>query len=242
MKLQGSSLLYVSFVSKLAFGVHPHARDYRRRSHTKRCCGALASPMRKEDKPRPKLIIFDLDGCLWRPEMYELIHFMGNIGAPFRQSEQDRNVLLTDGNQPVHLLKDVREVMRDLYTESKWKNIPVGISSRTDAPHWAQKLLKKFVVTLERGGEEFALADVIQGPIEMSYDSKVKHFHRISRQTNTAFEDMIFFDNNEYGNCEAVASLGVTVGYCRGGVCKGIWEKTLEEFSSSRQGIVIELD
>ena len=196
-----------------------------------------------EESARPKLIIFDLDGCLWRPEMYELIHFMGNKGAPFRPSEHDKNILLTAGGQPVQLLKDVRKVMREIYSDPQWNDVLVGISSRTDAPHWARELLSKFTVPLDLDGDEFVLADVFQdGPIEMSYESKVKHFQRISRETNIGFQDMVFFDN-EFGNCQSIASLGVTVGYCPGGVCHGIWEKTLEAFSSSssRQGTIVEL-
>jgi len=126
----------------------------------------------------------------------------------------------------------------------------VGISSRTDAPHWARELLTKFTVSNPTKGEgDFVLSDVIQGPVEMTYESKVKHFQRMNRQTNIPFQDMIFFDN-EYGNCQAVSALGVTVGYCPGGVCQRIWEKTLDAFSSSsssstmttrRQGTIVEL-
>ncbi len=186
----------------------------------------------------PKLVVFDLDGCLWRPEMYELIHFSGGKGAPFRLSDDDKNVILTVAGEPVQLLKDVREVMRELYVEPQWKNVAVGISSRTDAPHWARELLKMFSV--EYDGGEFVLDDIFQdGPIEMKGDSKIQHFHRISRKTNIALEEMVFFDN-EYGNCESVASLGVTVGYCPGGVCKGIWKTTLEAYPA-KQGQVVRL-
>eukprot|EP00429_Kryptoperidinium_foliaceum_P009402 CAMPEP_0176007290 /NCGR_PEP_ID=MMETSP0120_2-20121206/3157_1 /TAXON_ID=160619 /ORGANISM="Kryptoperidinium foliaceum, Strain CCMP 1326" /LENGTH=203 /DNA_ID=CAMNT_0017340047 /DNA_START=122 /DNA_END=733 /DNA_ORIENTATION=- len=198
----------------------------------------LASKRGEDETARPKLVIFDLDGCLWRPEMYELVHFMGNKGAPFRPSEHDRNVLLTVGNEPVQLLKDVREVMKELFLDPQWKDVTVGISSRTDAPHWARELLTKFSVRHDSG--EFVLDDLFRGPVEISYESKVKHFRRISKDTGIAFEDMIFLDN-EYGNCASVADLGVTVGYCPGGVCKGIWQKTLDAFSASRQGTVVEL-
>lgn len=197
------------------------------------------SPNPSGDEPdMPRLVVFDLDGCLWRPEMYELIHFMGNKGAPFRPSEHDKNVLLSVGEEPVQLLKDVRDVMRELYLEPQWKDIPVGISSRTDAPHWARELLQKFSV--QHDGGEFVLGEVFRnGPIEMRGDSKVKHFHRIARETNIAMEDMLFFDN-ELGNCESVASLGVTVGYCPGGVSKEIWQAALKAFPAKR-GDVVEL-
>lgn len=184
----------------------------------------------------PKLVIFDLDGCLWRPEMYELVHFSGKKGAPFTPAEHDDNVLLTVAGEPVQLLKDVREVMKELYLEPRWNDILVGISSRTDAPHWAKELLEKFSVRHDSG--EFVLEDVFRnGPIEMRSDSKVQHFQRIARTTNIGFEDMIFLDN-EYGNCESVAALGVTVGYCPGGVSREIWQATLDAFPAGRGKVV----
>jgi magnesium-dependent phosphatase 1 len=184
----------------------------------------------------PKLVVFDLDGCLWRPEMYELVHFSGGKGAPFRPSEHDKNVLLTVAGEPVHLLKDVREVMRELYLDPQWQSVMVGISSRTDAPHWARELLQKFTVSHEGGS--FVLDDVFQnGPIEMKGDSKIQHFRRIAQATNISLEEMVFFDN-EYGNCESVAGLGVTVGYCPGGVCKLIWKATMEAFPAKRGKVV----
>lgn len=184
----------------------------------------------------PKLVVFDLDGCLWSPEMYELIYFMGNQGAPFTPCKQDKNVMRTVGGQPVKLLKDVREVMKEIYLEPKWRHVLVGISSRTNAPHWAKELLEKFLVSHDNG--EFVLDDVFRnGPIEMRGDSKIQHFHRINQATNISFDDMVFFDN-EYGNCESVADLGVTVGYCPGGVSKEIWQATLQAFSTKRGQLV----
>ena len=184
----------------------------------------------------PKLVVFDLDGCLWSPEMYELMYFSGGKGAPFRTSEHDKNVMLTVAGEPVKLLKDVREVMRELHLDPQWQSVRVGISSRTDAPHWARELLQKFTVHHEGG--TFVLEDVFQnGPIEMRGDSKVQHFRRISQATNIALEDMVFFDN-EYGNCESVAGLGVTVGYCPGGVCKHIWKATMKAFPAKRGKVV----
>ena len=32
--------------------------------------------------PKPKAVVFDLDGCVWRPEMYEL----WGGGAPFKDN------------------------------------------------------------------------------------------------------------------------------------------------------------
>jgi magnesium-dependent phosphatase 1 len=193
------------------------------------------------DKYMPKIVIFDLDGCLWRPEMYELLHFSGGAGAPFTPSVHDTNVLLTRTGEPVYLLGNVRDVMREVYLEPQWKGVQVGISSRTDQPDWARELLKKFhvVVTVEGAAESFVLDAVFQGPIQIASDSKVKHFQRIKSATNVPFEDMLFFDN-EFGNCQAVSDLGVTVGYCPEGVTNDIWKAAVEAFPA-RPGKIVEL-
>ena len=50
----------------------------------------------------------------------------------------------------------------------------------------------------------------------------------------------MFFDN-EIGNCQDVSRLGVTVGYCPGGVGSEIWEMCQAEFPSPA-GEVVGLD
>lgn len=75
----------------------------------------------------------------------------------------------------------------------------------------------------------------------MASDSKMDHFRRIHQQTNVPMEDMVFFDN-EFGNCESVASMGVTVGYTPGGVTKKIFDATLHAFPAPVGSVVRLLD
>jgi magnesium-dependent phosphatase 1 len=168
--------------------------------------------------------------------MYELLYFSGGAGAPFSPTD-DGNTLLTRKGEPVYLLGNVREVMQELYCNSKWNSVSVGISSRTDQPDWARELLQKFQVDhpLENGEERgsFVLQDVFRnGPIEIASDSKVKHFRRISQATGIALEEMLFFDN-EIGNCRDVSEMGVTVAYCPDGVTTAIWEAAVRAFPAA---------
>ena len=132
--------------------------------------------------PLPKLIIFDLDGCLWRPEMYELLYFSGGAGGPFTKSEnyEEDGTLLTTANEPVRLLADVRQVFQDIHSNpEKWQNTKFGISSRTDQPDWARELLEKFTIQSITSEGTFAIGEVINGPIEISSSNKVEHFQKI---------------------------------------------------------------
>lgn len=186
--------------------------------------------------------------------MYELLYFSGGAGAPFTKSPEYETdgTILTCKSEPVRLLGQVREVMRELYCEraGKWQNTQVGISSRTDQPDWARELLEKFTITTQArkknkwkgSGEQdsFCIQDVMNGPIEMQSDSKVQHFERISAQTGVPFEDILFFDN-ERGNCREVAKLGVVVAYCPDGVSKLLWDISLKAFPTA-SGKVVGLD
>lgn len=198
----------------------------------------------------PKLVIFDLDGCLWRPEMYELLYFSGGAGAPFTKSPNydTDHTLLTCKGEPVRLLGQVREIMQELYCNpSKWVDTQIGISSRTDQPDWARELLQIFTIVKianEKNGNGsseaegcFTLEDVIQGPIEIQSDSKISHFERISKRTGVAMEDMLFFDN-ERGNCCEVAKLGVVVAWVPDGVTKQMWDIAMENFSSASGKVI----
>lgn len=189
-------------------------------------------------KQLPKAIIFDLDGCLWTPEMYEIMYFQGGRGSPFREDPNHESGMLTCDDQPVRLLGDVRSVFEEMYylqqRTTTTTNVRIGISSRTDEPDWARELLSKFKVTTNRGSESSEsqtespmhvyLKDVFNGPIEIATDSKKSHFERIRAATGIDYKDMVFFDN-EYGNCEQIASLGVSVVYCPDGVTRNLWEK-----------------
>ena len=199
---------------------------------------------------RPRAVIFDLDGCLWRPEMYELVWFSKGRGAPFTPDpDANDGTLLSVAGEPVRLIGDVRDVMRELHESPDWEGVAVGISSRTDEPDWARELLRKFVIGErrsdgERGGEgdraqhPIVLQDVFeQGPIEIAKDGKIKHFQRIANKLGISFGDMLFFDN-ESGNCKEVARLGVTVAYCPDGVTNQIWEVALEAFPQTGGEVV----
>jgi magnesium-dependent phosphatase 1 len=205
----------------------------------------------------PQLVIFDLDGCLWRPEMYELLYFSGGAGAPFTppppppsDSTTTKNpngitTLLTCKGEPVYLLGNVPEIMRELYLDPIWHTVKVGISSRTNEPNWARELLQEFKITKTimttaaatttttmTPASYFTLENVMEGgPIEMASDAKIYHFERIAASTGIPYSEMLFFDN-EYKNCQQVAQLGVTVAYCpdNKGVDFAIWEAAMDGY------------
>jgi len=194
---------------------------------------------------RPKAIIFDLDGCLWSPEMYEILYFQGGRGSPFRRDPDDPLNLVTCGNEPVYLLADVRSVFQQIYRNPEFRSIKIGISSRTDEPTWARELLKKFPIPLDAGkgvnGECVNLERIFDGPIEISKEEKVDHFRRIAKECNIGLSDILFFDN-EYRNCLSVACLGVSAVYCPQGVTQELWNLGVYTDFPRSDGTVINVD
>jgi magnesium-dependent phosphatase 1 len=181
---------------------------------------------------KPRIVVFDLDGCLWRPEMYELL--WDGHASPFEPFEPtDLTKLKSKLGTVVTLIGDVAEILDELYTDPEWENVDLGISSRTDEPTWARELLQKF--TLPRS--KVSLETVFTGPWEIAHDQKTRHFERISQATGVALENMLFFDN-EAGNCRTVSKLGVSVCYCPNGVTRDAFNRALECFPCSLGQIV----
>ena len=181
---------------------------------------------------KPRLIVLDLDGNLWRPEMYELA-WSGNGHAPFEIYNKDSTKLKSKLNTLVTLIGDVADLLDDFVLLDEWADTQLAISSRTDVPEWAEELLEKF--TLPKSGK--TLKDIISGPWEISFDSKTSHFQRLSKKTGVALQNMVFFDN-ESGNCRSIAKLGVTVGYCPNGVKRGVWANAMAAFPNTDGSVI----
>ncbi len=167
---------------------------------------------------KPKVVVFDLDGCLWDPEMF-MLSWRG--GAPF---EPDGDAMLSQSGERVVLLGAARDILRQLRTTDDWSATKVAISSRTDEPAWAAELLDKFRV------DAMVLGDCFDAR-EITKESKSSHFRRLREKYSCDYEDMLFFDN-EYGNCREIASLGVTVAFSPEGVTGDVWAEAIAAFPS----------
>ena len=185
---------------------------------------AASSPSTK-----PKAVVFDLDGCVWRPEMYEL----WGGGAPF--TDHGDGTLRDRAGVRVWLLGAVREVLRELHCSAEWSGAVVAIASRTDEPSWAEACLQQFSIDDGRGGafemkEAFAAEEIYKG-------AKTGHFRSLARKTGIALSEMLFFDN-ELGNCRDVATLGVTCVHCPDGVTEDIWRLALRSYPAPKGRVV----
>ena len=149
----------------------------------------------------PRVVVFDLDGCVWYPEMYML----WGGGSPF--TTQPNGDLVDSSGRKTYLMGAVREIFQELHTEPQWKGAKVGIASSCDEPSWARECLKKFTV-----GSGTPLQAIVDDNLIEIYKarSKQEHLTQISKKSGVPFEQIMFLDN-ERGNCNAVSKLGVTL-------------------------------
>jgi magnesium-dependent phosphatase 1 len=177
----------------------------------------------------PKVVVFDLDGCVWWPEMYML----WGGGSPF--SQQPNGDLKDSAGKKTYLMGAVREIMHELKTSPRWAASKVAVASSCDEPAWARECIKKFCV-----GDGVPLSDIIAPNLIEIYKARSKQVHltAISKASGVAFEEMMFLDN-ESGNCRAVAQLGVTVVYTPNGVTAEEWAHALQVFPQPGQIISI---
>jgi magnesium-dependent phosphatase 1 len=102
--------------------------------------------------------------------------------------------------------------------------IQAAVASRTDEPGWAKFCMDNLVV--EDGA---TLSKCFGSRVEISFDNKKHHFHRLHKSTGIPFAQMIFFDN-EYGNIRSVESLGVICIHTPDGMNKEHWEEAKKAF------------
>lgn len=165
----------------------------------------------------PKAVVFDLDGCLWYPDMYML----WGGGAPFTAGA-DGDLVDTRG-QRVYMLGAVPQILLELKTDPKWKDTTVAVASCTDEPDWAQACMRQFSI-----GGGFCIKDAMHLE-EIHKGNKQGHLKNLAKRTGIALEEMLFLDN-EWGNCVDVSAIGVTVVYTPDGVTTEAWQAALTDF------------
>jgi len=173
------------------------------------------------NKQVPKAFVFDLDGCCWDPEMYEL----WGGGAPFKENKDGT---LSDKNgTKVHLLGDVKNILHELKTDPKWADSIVAVASTCDEPKWAKECIRKFSV-----GDGLKIFDVFQEDCTEIYKAYGKdiHMREIAKKSGIDLSEMIFFDN-QTNNTSCVAGMkGPTVVYTPEGVTRALFQEGLDQF------------
>nr|CCC94865.1 unnamed protein product [Trypanosoma congolense IL3000] len=184
----------------------------------------------------PRVIVFDLDGTLWRPEMYEL----WGGGAPFTLSKGNPSAATDRSNTEVRLIGETRELLQTLSTAEEWRGTQLAISSTCDEPRWALELLRLFQFT-DAKGESVPMLSLFGDLVEIYKANKKTQHQTILRKAQRCdpsiksdFSDFLFFDNQQ-DNISHVSSIGVTSIYCPNGMVRGVFERGLKEWREIRK-------
>ncbi|RNF05123.1 4-nitrophenylphosphatase [Trypanosoma rangeli] len=189
------------------------------------------------DESVPRVIVFDLDGTLWAPEMYEL---WGGGGAPFKVDPKDPNTAIDRAGTKVRFLGETRELLQKLSTDPKWSSTSLAISSTCDEPRWAMELLHLFQFT-DSSGKEVPMLTLFGDLVEIYAANKASHHRTILRKLQerdpsikSDFSQFIFFDN-QTNNVANVSSIGVTSVHCPRGMLAGVFQRGIQQWREKQK-------
>lgn len=187
---------------------------------------------------RPRVIVFDLDGTLWDPEMYQL-----HGGAPFKVDPSKPTVAVDRSGTRVQLLGETRDILAKIAfewneeTDADGNRLPktyLGISSTCDYPSWAEELLKKFTVPHKSASAAVPMGSVFHSS-HIYYANKAQHMRKILASLHEVDpsisepSQLLFFDN-QMNNIRDVSGAGVVSCYTPRGMQPGVFEKGLEQW------------
>lgn len=109
-------------------------------------------------------------------------------------------------------------------------DIKAAVASRTDEPKWARICLSHLVVS-----DGTTIKDCFNHHlIEISSGSKARHLERLHRKTGIPFEEMCFFDNEQWNILDVSRSLpDVKCIYTPDGMTRQAWKQAKAEFGLS---------
>jgi magnesium-dependent phosphatase 1 len=195
----------------------------------------------------PELVVFDLDMCLWSPEMYTLDHIptasdkvIGRLG-----SSGEGTIAVCSGYEKIRLFPAALKILQDVHV-GKYGNMRIAAASSADTPlaasigRAAMSLLE--VVPGVTVREVFARGwpDGFGGNLQigrtppLSADKAATHFPLLRAETGISYDKMLFFDDCNWGDhCANVERLcpGVVTQRTPRGLQEREWQLALAAYA-----------
>ncbi|KAJ9463980.1 putative magnesium-dependent phosphatase P8B7.31 [Diplonema papillatum] len=142
-------------------------------------------------KIAPRMVVFDLDACLWDPEVYVLD---GMPSTPIRGDLGDGTtgvVGASDGRQAVRLHPGSLVALREL---RKDPGVVVAAASTSLVPKYSYEALR--LLEVEPGVSAISCFDHLQiGRSGKLTTRKTSHFKLLHEATGIPYTEMLFFDD-----------------------------------------------
>ena len=199
-----------------------------------------------EASPVPGLVVFDLDACLWLPEMYQLDappSGWDEQAAGVRAGKQVRcrlhptfcpSLLHFTASPPlqvVRLFHGALHAFKVLAEEPGFRDTRVAFASSTTRPSFADAVMQAY-----RLPDGSVLASRVTVAEMYPIHHKKAHFAKIREKTGVQFNRMLFFDD-----CNWSDNVGEVMAACPGvvgmrtpdGMTVAKWEAGLRAFAQA---------
>ena len=202
----------------------------RRRSLVALAFGVFALSTWRDWAMLPSLIVFDLDACLWSPEMYEL----GTTPSAYCSKRGG----VTAGRDTIRLFPGAQAVLQRLATDNAFADVQIAVASATTKPDFSAICLANFPLS----GSKFAtIGDLVKYRQIYPGSKALEHFPKLKEESGIAYDQMIFFDDCIYtDHCGQVASRcpGTTCVRTPNGLTEEDFEHALACFAAGKKGVV----
>eukprot|EP01062_Namystynia_karyoxenos_P009324 TRINITY_DN13300_c0_g1_i1.p2 TRINITY_DN13300_c0_g1~~TRINITY_DN13300_c0_g1_i1.p2 ORF type:complete len:233 (+),score=53.97 TRINITY_DN13300_c0_g1_i1:70-699(+) len=199
--------------------------------------GGAASPQ-GVPSPLPALAVFDLDDCLWTPEMHELPCCPSQpVLGPMPGGGEGAAGLRCGKDGPVvRLFPGALRALHELHSAPEFAGVQVAAASSSLEPSYSAACLEGLEVAPGVSiGSMFRYRAI--GRTGALSPDKVTHFRQIQRESGVSFSEMLFFDDCNWGdNVGRVASTFGVVG-CRtpAGLQYEEWREGLRMYAAARR-------
>lgn len=163
------------------------------------------SAMTDESSRLPSLIVFDLDDCLWTPEMHELsskpsIPVRGILNAHDDDDAQQLDGVVGLKNshgETVTLFEGARRSLYELATNPIYKNnnnnVQIAVASSSLEPSYSHACLEGIEILPGQSIQSMLQYHQIGRSGKLS-SRKTTHFRELHQDSGIPYEEMLFFD------------------------------------------------
>lgn len=223
----------------------------------------------------PSMIVFDLDDCLWSPEMHELygmpsVPVSGNLNpddepdnngdnsfpsstklaraaklntsSSSKLGGEDSNndigvvgLKIPGTSQTVHLFDGARKALREIALDPRYKEVLIAVASSSLEPTYSHACLNHIEIIPGLTMREMLSYDEI-GRTGHLTSRKTTHFESLHAKSHVAYDEMLFFDDCNWGDhCADVSeSFGVISQRTPNGLTFDEFHEGLEKYRNSK--------